>query len=670
MSKPDYQSVSKSATGEVVARNVTNTFHFDVSLSVIQKEKKKYIVNHVSDVVQSGQMLAIMGPSGAGKTSLLRVLTMEAIGGHSEGTVTINGLPLTSALFKSKCGLVAQEDYHWAFLTCRETIAYAADLLLPHASSQEKATQVSHMITKMGLDSCADTIVGNAFKHGLSGGQKRRLSLAVVLMKKLEIIFLDEPTSGLDAAAAAGIMEFLRDLTRAEQLVTIFTVHQPSTNIYNSFDRVMLLSKGRTAFVGPKDDVPGYLSLIKRPLPAQTNPAEFMLDIVNTDFTDDVEVERILTAWVQDGQPAHRARNDVILQSSFKDNAHLLKPAAQASVFAQSFIMLRRHALLAMRDPLIYLGRVVMFFFVCIFFAIIYIEARKLDQKQALPHFWLGIWCISVPSNAGVIAVYVFNTEFFTIKKEVKNGMVQTLPYLLANSLLQIPVMFLFAIMSISVQEYGMINYNGKHYGQMMLLFALTMYCFESIAQLLAVVFTNPLLGMLQFVNVWFSTFLFCGLFLPIKSIPWPFQIFSYILPFRYTLRSMAYQEYKGTTWSGAELCDPLTDVLCQPEGFKCAPGATYCYGRTGEQILHTLHKSFDLISPKDYFATDVGILIAIAVVAKLFFIVFMSMKATTESTLHQPSDDVSVAQRQKQQVLKASSSEEGKSQAVELSPV
>ena len=121
---------------------------------------------------------------------------MEAFGGVSEGTVTFNGIPMSPSLFKSKCGLVAQEDHHWAFLTCRETISFAADLLLGGKTAEEKQAHVNHLITKMGLDSCADTMVGNAFKHGLSGGQKRRLSIAVALIKRLKLIFLDEPTSG------------------------------------------------------------------------------------------------------------------------------------------------------------------------------------------------------------------------------------------------------------------------------------------------------------------------------------------------------------------------------------------------------------------------------------------------------------------------------------------
>lgn len=347
----------------------------------------------------------------------------------------------------------------------------------------------------------------------------------------------------MDAAAAAGIMEFIGQVTKEEQLITIFTVHQPSTNIYNSFDRIMLLSKGRIAYNGVKNDVTTYLAEIGYPLPAQTNPAEFMLDIVNTDFTDDEQVESILNSYDRIARPKNRERIDAIQALSTRDDEDKIK-TQKVSVWEQTGIMFRRHGLLSMRDPLIYSGRIVMFFFLCIFFAIIYVEGRDLVQDQALNHFWLAVWCISVPTNAAVIAVYVFNTEFKTIKKEIKNGMVDAIPYLFSNSILQIPMMFLMAIASISVAEYGIINYNRDHYGQMLLIYSLTMYSYESIAQLLSIAFDNPLLGMLQYVNVWFASFLFCGLFLKIDAITWPFRIFSYILPFQYTLRTMAYVEY------------------------------------------------------------------------------------------------------------------------------
>jgi ABC-type nitrate/sulfonate/bicarbonate transport system ATPase subunit len=117
---------------------------------------------------------------------------MGATGGDSRGSITLDGKDLSQAIFHKKCGLVAQEDFHWAFLTCRETISYAADLYLMTESEASRAAQVEKIISRMGLNSCADTLVGNQFVHGLSGGQKRRLSLAVTFLKQLDVIFLDE----------------------------------------------------------------------------------------------------------------------------------------------------------------------------------------------------------------------------------------------------------------------------------------------------------------------------------------------------------------------------------------------------------------------------------------------------------------------------------------------
>jgi ABC-type multidrug transport system ATPase subunit len=539
---------------------------------------------------------------------------------------------MTTRLFKEKCGLVSQEDYHWTFLTCRETIAYAADLLNPEMSSEQKKLEVDSMLEKMGLVSCKDTMVGNAFIHGLSGGQKRRLSVAVALMKKLELVFLDEPTSGLDAAAAAGIMVFLADVTKKENLVTVFTVHQPSTTIFNNFDRVMLLSKGRTAFCGRQKDVVAHLQAISFPLPPQTNPAEFLLDIVNTDFTDDIQVNKILDDWNVIGKPDHDKRIDAILSSMTKVPVSNGVIVSETNLIYQTYVMVMRHSILAVRDPLIYTGRCVLFFFATIFFAIIYVKSRLRYQEQALQHNWFIIWCIGVPSNMGVVAVYIFNTEFFAIKREVKNGMVSSIPYLFANSLIQIPVMFIFGLSALPVAAYAIMNYQGAHFGQVWLIYALTMYSFESMAQLLAVAFSNPLLGMLQYVNLWFAAFLFCGLFLPITDIIWPLRIFSYIMPYRYAFQAFAYQEYHGTTWRDAEPCVYVGDDTCNYGGFRCTKEVQQCFGYTGDQVLSTINLTFATINENDNFGAYIGVLIAIAICCKFGFVIMMYFKTREAS--------------------------------------
>jgi hypothetical protein len=243
----------------------------------------------------------------------------------------------------------------------------------------------------------------------------------------------------------------------------------------------------------------------------------------------------------------------------------------------------------------------------------------------------------------GVIAVYAYNNEFNAIKREVKNGMLSPIPYLIANSVLLIPVMFMLAVAAISVSAYGIIDFNGERYGEMMLIYACLMYSYESLAQMLSVVFDNPLMGMMNYMQLWFASFLFSGLFITIKDIVWPFRVFSYILPFKYAAEAMIYQEFIAKPFRGAELCDP-SDAGClsypgdqgDSDGWKCdGLGADkICYGRAGWQVLDTIGQSYDVISSETVTWVNIVILLAIAVSARLVYVFLMLQKSNITTKL------------------------------------
>jgi ABC-type multidrug transport system ATPase subunit len=131
-----------------------------------------------------------MGPSGAGKTTLISALTLDANYGVPTGTVTLNGVPLTDKIFKQHCYVVQQHDKHWPYLTCRETLTYAAELYAV-VSKEDLAALVDEIIRKMGMESCADTR-----NSALSGGQRRRLSIGIALLKQPTLLFLGKWKSG------------------------------------------------------------------------------------------------------------------------------------------------------------------------------------------------------------------------------------------------------------------------------------------------------------------------------------------------------------------------------------------------------------------------------------------------------------------------------------------
>ena len=330
-----------------------------------------------------------------GKTTLINCLTLSAFGGVTRGSITLGNEPLTPQVFKKQCYAVNQRDFHWAFLTCRETMLYAAKLYLGSEDADQQVELVNHMITKMGLDVCADVRVGNEFVKGLSGGQKRRLSLGLALIKEPLLIYLDEPTSGLDAAAAVSIMNFIKDLAQKDDLIVVATIHQPSTRVYEGFDQVMILSKGHECYSGPADKAMDYFGSIGYPMPAHTNPAEFFLDLVNSDFVPDEEVDKIITNWRD-----HRAANNGGGSSSSSNEVGAVSSAATGDaapgvgLWAQTMVMLDRHGRLALRDPFLYLGRGLVFFVNNVYFAVVYLKARKRHQDQVTNRFWLIVWFI------------------------------------------------------------------------------------------------------------------------------------------------------------------------------------------------------------------------------------------------------------------------------------
>ena len=623
----------------------SNRFVFeDVSFTVSQKGgAEKHIVQGISSSLHSGSVLAILGPSGAGKTTLINCLTLNAHGGVTRGRITLNGETLTPAMLRSRCFVVQQQDNHWPGLTCTETLQYAADLYMT-VSDEEKAERVSSVIAKMGLESCATTRVGNEFLPGMSGGQKRRLSIAIALIKQPDLMFLDEPTSGLDAAAAANVMTYIKRLAEQEQLIIVATIHQPSSKIFHSFDKLMILSKGRPAYTGPAASAISYFNGIGHSIKTTDNPAEYFLDIVNSDFADEAAVERVLTAWEE--APADEdlgiKTSDIDVQISDGGGSGRASAGSatggsdyQTDTWTQVTVLLKRQSQIALRDPLLFLGRCVIFLLSNVYFSLVYLEMRPRDQDQVLSRFWLMVWHYAVPANMGVVAVFAYNATFKAIRREVKNGMVSPSAYLFATMLMEIPIMFCFALFSIGIPAYGISNYWGERFGIALIIFASGMFAWEGFAHYFAVAFDNPLLGMTQYVSIWFSGFLFSGFLIEKDQIPWPFRVLVWVLPMRYGVRGLLYNEFIDTTYE---------ECATGPDGTVCTSGQI-CYGnpfeparQEGGDVLNTLGEVIFLASDKNTLLEDITVLLGIGVVMRVLYMVTMQQlvkKASSVETVH-----------------------------------
>lgn len=552
----------------------------------------------------------------------MNALSLSITSGKVYGSIKLNGNDLTNKVFKKHCYLVEQYDHHWPFLTTKETLTYSAALLLGPGNHD---IVVDSIIEKMGLVSCQDTRVGNDFMQGLSGGQKRRLSIGIALLKKPAVILLDEPTSGLDAAGAVAIANELRELAQKEKLIIITTIHQPSTKVYSCFDMLMLLSRGQQAYMGKAKDAENYFASIGHPMEEMTNPAEFVLDLVNADFSSDEMVDKIIDEW-----QSRRSADDQDDEMEGKDFAPLKNSFHDLTKSRRSFChklttLFRRHALMISRDPILYVGRSVALFFASIFFAIVYWYSRERVQEQVVNYFFAHCWFISVGTLLAVVAVYELNGEFKSVLREVKNGLIHPLAYICAKNVLVLPVMFIFGICGMTVSAYGILG-TQSNYGVYLILFSISMYTYECIAEMFSVVSDNPLIGMLSFIGFWFVSFLFAGTFLPAKDIPVVIRWLYYVLPLSNSFSSIGYQAIIDEDWQS---CDPSTVVSSVCVDFSIPPNDQE---DPGLLVLDAVNRVVSQLSSEDKRLEQMGTLLGISFFAKFVYIgiiFFTSSRAT-----------------------------------------
>lgn len=247
-------------------------------------------------------------------------------------------------IFKDKCFLVEQYDSNWPYLKVRETCFFAAKLFGNGKSSSaiEIEDRLDDVLNEVGLSTAKDTMNKN-----LSGGQQRRLSLAIALMKQPEVLFLDEVTSGLDSASAESVCGTLRKIADEENITIVCTIHQPSTTIFlECFNKLILLSMGKVAYIGGTASAQGYFSSLGYPLPSMTNPSEHYLRLLNSDFGSVDKVKDILQIWER-RRPLTEVKGEIVEEESGDDFVY---SDAFKSRLDEAKWLLKRHFLMISRD--------------------------------------------------------------------------------------------------------------------------------------------------------------------------------------------------------------------------------------------------------------------------------------------------------------------------------
>ncbi|KAF9685108.1 hypothetical protein SADUNF_Sadunf03G0020000 [Salix dunnii] len=263
--------------------------------------REKTILNGITAKVCPGEILAMLGPSGSGKTTLLTALGGR-LNGKLSGKITYNGQPFSGAM-KRRTGFVAQDDILYPHLTVTETLLFTALLRLPKTLTRdEKAQHVERVMAELGLSRCRNSMIGGPLFRGISGGEKKRVSIGQEMLINPSLLLLDEPTSGLDSTTAQRILTTIKRLASGGRTV-VTTIHQPSSRLYHMFDKVVLLSEGHLIYYGPASTALEYFSSIGFSTSMTVNPADLLLDLANgigpdskngTDQVENMEKEQKL----------------------------------------------------------------------------------------------------------------------------------------------------------------------------------------------------------------------------------------------------------------------------------------------------------------------------------------------------------------------------------------
>ncbi|KAM1120131.1 hypothetical protein TB2_044173 [Malus domestica] len=435
------------------------------------EESRLQLLRDVSGAFRPGVLTALVGVSGAGKTTLMDVLAGRKTGGYIEGSITISGYPKNQATFARVSGYCEQNDIHSPYVTVYESLVYSAWLRLPKDVTKDKRKMfVDEVVDLVELNPLRDALVGLPGVNGLSTEQRKRLTIAVELVANPSIIFMDEPTSGLDARAAAIVMRTVRNTVDTGRTV-VCTIHQPSIDIFEAFDELFLMKRGgRVIYAGPLGDRSHKLVEYFEAIPGVPkikegyNPATWMLDVSSAaiEAQNDIDFAEIFA-----NSDLYRRNQELIKELSMPQQGS--KDLYFPTQFSQSFLTQCKACFWKQhwsywRNSQYNAIRFFMTVSVGIIFGIIFWnKGKKMNTQQDIMNL-LGAGYGAVlflgAGNASAVqsVIAVERTVFY---RERAAGMYSELPY--AFSQVAIETLYvLIQTFAYSLILYGMIGFNWK----------------------------------------------------------------------------------------------------------------------------------------------------------------------------------------------------------------
>ncbi|XP_002525837.3 ABC transporter G family member 1 [Ricinus communis] len=581
------------------------------------KKGSKSILQGVTGYAKPGELMVIMGPSGCGKSTLLDALAGRLGSNTSQsGSILINGHKQRLAYGTS--AYVTQDDTLMTTLTVREAVHYSAQLQLPDSMSKSKKKERAEMtIQEMGLQDSTETRIGGWGAKGLSGGQRRRVSICIEMLTRPRLLFLDEPTSGLDSAASFYVLSRIASLDQKDGIgrTIIASIHQPSTEVFQLFHCLCLLSSGKVVFFGPASAANEFFALNGFPCPTLQNPSDHFLKTINKDFEKDLErglgygmtAEEAIATLVKSYKSSHNYQQvrRHVAEICKQDSGALQKERTRASFITQSLILTRRSSVNMFRDLGYYWLRLAIYVALAVGLATVFgnlgSSYASIKDRGSLLMFIASFLTFMA---IGGFPSFVEDMKIF--QRERLNGHYGTAAFVLGNTFSAIPFLLLISLVP------GAITYflPGLHGGAEHFLYFICslfacMMLVESLMMTVASIVPNFLMGIITGAGIQSLMILAGGFFRLPRDLPAPFWKYPmhYIAFHRYAYQGMFKNEFEGLTFPNNQIGGP-SEV-------------------SGEEILRNIWQ-VDLSYSK---WVDLAILLGMIVVYRLLFLGIISIK-------------------------------------------
>ncbi|XBI06754.1 ABC transporter G family member 51 [Aegilops tauschii subsp. strangulata] len=513
-------------------------------------EKRLQLLFEVSGVFRPRVLTALVGSSGAGKTTLMDVLAGRKTSGCIEGDIKISGHPKEQHTFARIAGYVEQNDIHSPQVTVEESLWFSSALRLPTDISREtKKAFVEEVMSLVELDELRHALVGKQGSSGLSTEQRKRLTIAVELVANPSIIFMDEPTSGLDARAAAIVMRTVRNAVDTGRTV-VCTIHQPSIDIFESFDELLLLKRGGRVIYGGSlgvnsVDMIHYFQGIPGvpPIREGYNPATWMLEVSTQACEERLGLD---FATLYKNSDQFRSVEDLIEELSVPGSG--TKPLKFTTEFShgcltQFGVCLLKQGLIYWRSPEYNVVRLFYTAIASLIFGSIFWNVGMKRETTGDLYLVMGALysaCLFLGINNASSVQPIISVERAVYYRERAAKMYSSFPYAAAQGLIEIPYIATQTLI-FGLITYFMINYE-RNLGKLLLylLYMFLTFTYFTFYGMVAVGLTPTQSVAAVVASAFYSSWnLFSGFLIPQSRIPGWWIWFYYICPVAWTLNGI-----------------------------------------------------------------------------------------------------------------------------------